>query len=191
MTKHLRIGFLILAVIATACPRRRAPPSPSDKPQDWVVLPQEEALKLMTPCSRSFPPDLSGYWVLGDKDIGQAETRFQEALTRILRRVSKEDRENSPGRWYAQYAGFFRNGRKIIYVNAVGDGPMEMGWRQRAVNICDGGMMSFGAVLDLDRDAVDSFEFNGKFAGHVRMSDADDVDAAQPGVAPAGASPRR
>jgi hypothetical protein len=177
---RLWVGALILAALAAAC--RRTPP-PATEGKEWVVLPEKEALKLTRPCSRSFPPGLSGYWALSEKDVERAETRFEEALNRTLKRVSKEDREGSPGRWYAQYAGFFRHGHKVIYVNAVGQGILESGWRQRAVTICDGGLTSFGAVLDLDRDAVDSFEFNGTLAGDIRLTDAEDVDAA--------ASPRR
>ena len=182
--KRLVVTSLVLAAMATACSRKKT------SGQDWVVLPETEALRLTRPCSRSFPPGLAGYWTLGDKDVERAEKRFQEALTRTLRRVSKEDREGSPGRWYAQYAGFFRNGRKVVYVNAVGQGPFDDEWRQRVVTICDGGLMSFGAVLDLDRDAVDSFEFNGTMAGSIRISDAEDVDAASPALPADGASPR-
>lgn len=159
--------------------------------KDWVVLPESEALKLTTPCSRGFPPGLSGYWELKDADIQRAQTRFQEALDQSLRRVAKDELDGSPGQWNAQYAGFFRQGQKVVYVNAIGGGVPDEGWRKHAVKICDGGLMSFGAVLDLQRDAVDSFEFNGTYAGAIRMADPRDAGAAQPGVAPDGASPRR
>jgi len=187
--KPLVVSCLILAAMAMACGKKRTSPPASTERQDWVVLPEKEALALTRPCSRSFPPDLSGYWTPGEKDVERAETRFQEALNRTLRRASKEDREGSPGRWYAQYAGFFRNGHKVIYVNAVGQGIPGSEWRQRVVTICDGGLMSFGAVLDLDRDAVDSFEFNGTIAGHIQMRDAENVDAARPTVPADGTSP--
>ena len=147
--------------------------------REWVVLPEKEAVTLMSPCSRSFPPDLVGYWDLGDAEIQRAEIRFLEALKLHLRRIPKDEREDVPGRWNAQYAGFHRHGRKVVYVNAVADGVAE-DWRKRAIRICDGGLISFGAVLDLDRDSVDSFEFNGTVGGPIPLGDAAGPDAVQP-----------
>jgi hypothetical protein len=175
MKQRLLVGLLVLASIPPACAgRKRASPSASAHGNDWVVLPEKEALALKTPCSRSFPPDLSGYWKLTDTDVDRAETRFQEALIRALGQVSEEERPGSSARWHAQYAGFFRDGHKVIYVNAIGGALIDLidqGWRDRAVILCDGGLQSFGAVLDLDRDTVDSFEFNGSLTP-IRMRDA-------------------
>jgi hypothetical protein len=173
MKQRLLVGLIVLASMPPACAgKKRASPSASARGNDWVVLPEKEALALKTPCSRSFPPDLSGYWKLTDTDVDRAETRFQEALIRALGQVSEDERPGSSARWHAQYAGFFRNGHKVIYVNAIGsDGLFDQGWRDRAIILCDGGLHSFGAVLDLDRDTVDSFEFNGKVTGPVRMRD--------------------
>jgi hypothetical protein len=174
-----RLAILIVTIAVVASCRKSG--------KDWVVLPEKEALKLTEPCSRPFPRGLSGYWELGDAEIARAEMRFQEALRQELRRLPSDERDAVPGVYYAQYAGFFREKHKVIYVNAVGDGE---GWRDRASLICDGGVMSFGAVLDLDRDSVDSFEFNGTIAGPIRMV-APTEDAAQKGGAADGAAPRR
>jgi hypothetical protein len=104
-------------------------------------------------------------------------------------RVSKDQQKGSPGAWIAQYGGFFRKGHKVVYVNAVGRGFTGEGWRDRAIRICDGGLLSFGAVLDLDTDTVDSFEFNHAMTGPIRMNGPTNEDAAQRGVAPDGRSP--
>jgi hypothetical protein len=176
MTKPLSIFIAI--VLVSSCRKSG---------KDWVVLPEKEALELKQPCSRPFPEGLSGYWELGNKEIQRAELRFQGAMIEALKCVSKEESEAAPGVYYAQYAGFFRNGHKVVYVNAVGDSVP--GWRDHAIKLCDGGVMSFGAVLDLDSDAVDSFEFNGKFAGRVQMRNGCFEGAAQHGVAPDGRSP--
>lgn len=138
--------------------------------KDWVVLPEGQALELMHPCSRSFPSGLSGYWKLTGADVDRAQQRFQDALRRELKRLPEDERDGVPSVYNAQYAGFFRDGRRVIYVNAVGDSPITQAWRDRAILICDGGAMSFGAILD--RDTVDSFEFNGTFAGPIRMIDS-------------------
>jgi hypothetical protein len=174
MNQRLLVGLMVLASMPLACAGKKgASPSASAGGNDWVVLPEKEAQALKMPCSRSFPPDLSGYWKLTDTDIDRAETRFQEALIRALGQVSNDQRERSPALWHAQYAGFLRNGHKVVYVNAIGsDGLFDQGWRDRAIILCDGGLQSFGAVLDLDRDTVDSFEFNGTVAGSIRMRDA-------------------
>jgi hypothetical protein len=174
MNQRLVVGLMVLASMPAACAgKETASPSASARGDDWVVLPEEEALALKTPCSRSFPPDLSGYWKLTDADVDRAETRFQEALIRALGQVSEDERPGSAAPWHAQYAGFFRNGHKVVYVNGIGsDGLLDQGWRDRAIILCDGGLQSFGAVLDLDGDTVDSLEFNGTVAGPIRMRDA-------------------
>jgi hypothetical protein len=174
----LRRAILVVAVVGGIACRKSG--------KEWVVLPEKEALKLTEPCSRPFPRGLSGHWALGDVEIARAEVRFQEALRQVLRRLPSDERDGVPSVYYAQYAGFFREGHKVVYVNAVGDGE---GWKDRAILICDGGAISFGAVLDLDRDSVDNFEFNGTMAGPIRMV-APSEDAAQRGVATDGASSR-
>src|SRR5438067_1533001 len=100
MVPRAGVGLLIMGLMTTGCERKSISPQ-----QDWTVLANEEALKLTTPCSRSFPAGLSGYWPLAHEDIERAENRFQETLTRTLSRLSKKDREGAPGRWHAQYAG--------------------------------------------------------------------------------------
>jgi hypothetical protein len=165
---RLRGAILIAAVGLVASCRKSG--------KEWVVLPKKEALALMEPCSRSFPRGLSAYWDMGDADVARAELRFQEALRHALRRLPSEEKRAVPGVYHAQYAGFFRDGHKVIYVNAVGEGQ---GWRDHAILICDGGVISFGAVLDLDRDSVDSFEFNGTMGGAIRMLPLSE-DAPQP-----------
>lgn len=173
---------LIIAVALLSC---------DSDGKNWTALSEQEAHVLIQPCSRSFPKGLSGYWMPERTEIQLAETRFQEALTRSLRRVAKSEHESVPPAWYTQYAGFFRNGRKVIYVNAVRSDVMVEGWRDRAIVMCDGGIGSFGAVLDLDRDVVDSFEFNGSIGGPIQLDAAEDEKAAQSNVVPETASPRR
>jgi hypothetical protein len=185
--KTLKTALMLAAACAISCRRGG---------KDWTVLSEKESQSLMMPCSRSFPAGLSGYWRLADSDVQRAETGFQAALNRSLKRVPKEERGFAPPVYYAQYAGFFRNGRKVVYVNAIGSWPKEPGnedmvggWRERAIRMCDGGIGSFGAVLDLDRDTVDSFEFSGTIGGPIPMDEPRGDEAAQPGVAD-GPGPR-
>jgi hypothetical protein len=147
--------------------------------KEWVVLPEKEALVLMEPCSRPFPAGLSGYWKPDPGSLARAEARFQEAIPRALARVPKEERGFAPPVYLGQYAGFYRGGRHVIYVNAVGhlgDKPgasnMVEGWRTRALDLCDGGLLSFGAVFDVERDLVDAFAFNGTIGGPIELQEA-------------------
>lgn len=126
------------------------------------------------PCSRPFPAGLAGSWEPSEADIERAEAKLPSAIQAALLRLRPEDRRQSPTRYYRQYAGFLRDGRRVLYVNAVADAVERAagnstlpGWRETLVNICDGGSVTFGAVYDLEKDAIDSFFFNGSFAGRL------------------------
>jgi hypothetical protein len=73
-----------------------------------------------------------------------------------------------PNHYHRQYAGFLREGRRVIYVNAVGheigeelSGSLLGELDTRARVICDGGEITFGAVFDPQSGRFDSFAFNG------------------------------
>lgn len=78
-------------------------------------------------------------------------------------------RSYEPARYYRQYAGFFRNARPVVYINALDETWIQLrahdtgvdSWRDRAVTICDGGTSVFGAVFDPATKLFDSFEVNG------------------------------
>ena len=54
-----------------------------------------------------------------------------------------------------------------MYVNAVPVDATESDWRNRAVKMCDGGILSFGAVFDVDLGGFDSFYFNAALSGRL------------------------
>ena len=139
-----------------------------------TVLPFDEARKMRHPCSRPFPPGLDGWWKPKSDDIERADRKLTNAVDAAFQRLEAKRREHRPDRYYRQYAGFLRDGKRVLYVNALGrqlsDGERwwkieSRGWRDEFHNICDGGTTTFGAVYDLGKDAFDSFMFNGTIGG--------------------------
>jgi len=88
------------------------------------------------------------------------ESRF----TRISRLRSKSGimhaRVEHPARYYRQYVGIIVGKRKLIYVNAFCDDKPPSYWRERAVNVCDGGC-SWGVVYDIVTGEFSELELNG------------------------------
>jgi hypothetical protein len=128
------------------------------------------------PCSRDFPSDLSGWWQPSTDDVMRADRHLAEALHAHTAVLSPQDRDRAPQRYYRQYMGMVRGGRRVMYVNAIGvatlagsgeEVPIDEKWRRSTISICDGGLMSFGAVFDLQSDRFDAFSFNADFAGRV------------------------
>jgi len=88
-------------------------------------------------------------------DVARAEKHLEAAIDAAFARLDDE-REQRPLAYSRQYAGFLRDGHRVLYVDA---GPSAM---------CDGGASSFGAVFDLERDAFDSFSFSGRADGPLK-----------------------
>jgi hypothetical protein len=80
----------------------------------------------------------------------------------------EEGHSPSPGDYYRQYAGFVIGGRRVIYVNGVADSAVRstnpnqpFDWRTQAVQICDGGTVTFGVEYDPQTRQFSNFAFNG------------------------------
>ncbi len=125
---------------------------------------------MRSPCSRPFPDRLVGWWEPSARDIARAETKLAAAIDEAFLRLEPEARVDRPDLYYRQYMGFLRDGKRVLYVNglgqnvieeAVGDG-MRQSWASRYINLCDGGVLTFGAVYDLELDVVQSFYFNAR-----------------------------
>jgi hypothetical protein len=85
-----------------------------------TVLPFEEAKKMKRPCSRPFPAGLDGWWKPTSEDIERADRRLTSAVDAAFQRLEAKWREHRPDRYYRQYAGFVRDGKRVLYVNALG-----------------------------------------------------------------------
>jgi hypothetical protein len=78
--------------------------------------------------------------------------------------------------YYRQYGGLVVGGRRIVYVNSVhqdiarnmydredarGFYPAPDAWRERAIQVCDGGPIVFGVEYDSEAETFGNFAFNG------------------------------
>jgi len=130
--------------------------------REWTVVSRSAARDMTRPCSRRFPEELTGYWRPGHDDIARAERALPRAID-IAYAELRASGENArrPEPYWRQYAGFFRGGKRVVYVHAIGDPFPEEGWPSDYIRVCDGWISSFGAVYDPAADAFDSLEFNG------------------------------
>lgn len=111
-------------------------------------------------------------------EIERLERHLVSVLEKALARVILEQGERRPAAsdYYRQYGGFYRSGRRVVYVNGVHQrvvhevtGCAAACWTSEPLGLCDGGLMGFGAVYDVAADRLDGFEFDGRFSGRIRM----------------------
>ena len=143
----------------------------AERSNDWTILPRNEAEKMRRLCTRPFPDGLGGLWDPSQADVERAEKKLPAAIDAAFARLLRaEDRRRRPDRYYRQYAGFLRNGKRVLYVNGMWNETLRNDSRQSRItfgDMCDGGTNFFGAVYDLERDAFDTFFFSGRFEGPV------------------------
>lgn len=126
-----------------------------------VILYGEAARPLFDQCSRSSPAQVEGFWPPTAQDIQQLES----ILPRFLAAQHLRDgaplnlRRTQSLNYYKQYAGFLRNGRKMIYLNASSE--ISTTWLQEATIVCDGGEAFFGVEYDVESGQWSDFQFNG------------------------------
>lgn len=136
-----------------------------------AVLSAPEAAKAIQACSRRHPTDLAGYWRPGRAELDRLELllpyAFHVALARLV--LQPDQKHPAPQDYVRQYAGFYRHGRRHIYVNAVERGTIERAapttWRTTAVRLCDGGLAGFGVLYDVEAGTFGPLEFDGRRSG--------------------------
>ena len=128
-----------------------------DRTEEWgAVLPANEAARLMKPCSRDFPARLSGYWKPSPEGLASLEIRLRPLISPALSRVELGSQTRKAADYKLQYAGFYRQREKGIYVNAVELWDVSERWQDRALIICDGGDSAFGIVHDVETKRFDN-----------------------------------
>jgi hypothetical protein len=168
---------LVLCTGVSGCQRREDADNPLRS--DWgVVLPVQEQIKLPEYCAPSRASDLSGQWTPGRTEIDRLERRLPPVLGDALSRVilEKDEKLPRPGDYYRQYGGFYRDGRRIVYVCGLHRGLVEMtaktmepqAWMHRALGANDAGLAVFRVLYDVDADKFGSVQFEGRFSGSVR-----------------------
>jgi hypothetical protein len=67
-----------------------------------------------------------------------------------------------PGGYFRQYLGIVLDGRRAVYVNAFRGAESFPSWRERAVQVCDGGNDFWGAIYDPATRRFSRLGFNGE-----------------------------
>jgi hypothetical protein len=125
-----------------------------------ALLPRELAATVVQQCSRAVPR-ISGTWQPSESQIRQLE-----ADVRLLEGHKDEACCNpaaslkDPLRYYRQYVGVIRDGRRLIYINAFRD-PAPPDWRTAPVVVCDGGDGYWGVLYDPALRTFSQLAFNG------------------------------
>lgn len=172
-TKHLFVAALALAVAACAPPSEAPPAAVQDEAASlWTadtrtVLTEEAARDLTHQCSRASPGPVEDLWTPSDADIAALE---DELILLVARELEARGESPSPGDYYRQYAGFVIGGKRMIYVNGVDAAGIDAdpgpafhpsNWQAYAIQICDGGTITFGAEYDPETGVFRNFAFNG------------------------------
>ena len=170
--KHLWLA-LFLAVAGCA----PTPPEPVAAQEEiaelWTadtrtVLTGDAARTLTRQCSRVSPGPVESLWTPTDAEVDALEN---DLILLVARELEEAGESPSPGGYYRQYAGFVIGGKRIIYVNGVDETAIErepnpahpFDWRTQAVQICDGGTITFGVEYDPATGQFSNFAFNGGF----------------------------
>src|SRR5258706_6116 len=115
-------AVLALSMALSGCQRREDSLSTAGANHmrpDWgVVLPVHEQAKLPEYCARPSPSGLTGQWTPTRAEIDRLERRLPSIVSAALVRVILEKDETlpRPSDYYRQYGGFYRDGRRVVYV---------------------------------------------------------------------------
>jgi hypothetical protein len=172
------VKSLVLATMVAAGACAPTPPESAavqeNVAQLWTaetrtVLIGETARALARQCSRISPGPVEDVWTPSAEEIEALE---DDLILRVARELAQAGQNPSPGGYYRQYAGFVIGGRRIIYVNGVDESAVDddageavrrpgYSWRTHAVQICDGGTITFGVEYDPATRQFSNFAFNG------------------------------
>lgn len=121
-----------------------------------AILPDSEAEAVLTQCTR-LTPKAESYFT---PDADQVDLAEAELIEGALGKFSGAP--DVPFDQYArQYVGFRSHGRPFLYLNATRFfKPVESAWREHAVEMCDGGDSSWGAVFSLTEGKFVSLSVN-------------------------------
>lgn len=161
--------FLLLSALFLAACAQSAPPPPQTSvfsPEMRTVLSGDAARTLTHQCSRVSPGPAASVWTPTEADLNALEVRLAPVLETHLRQAAESA---APTDYYLQYAGFVIGGKRMIYVNGLHRDAIErdanpdhpFDWRTQAVQICDGGAITFGVEYYPDNGEFSRFAFNG------------------------------
>jgi hypothetical protein len=164
------IALFVCACAPVAGPT--APPAAQERPalllgpDTRTLLVGDAALSLTHQCSRISPGPVERPWSPTTAQLDAADNALAAYLAGRLHDIQSA---SSPGDYYRQYAAFEIGGRRVLYINGVHTSTIErqsdparaFDWRTAAVQICDGGSITFGVEYDVTTRQFANFAFNG------------------------------
>ena len=147
-----RLGALLIAAAIAACAAApRAGPIDGDGYRGCVLQPRAE-YRAELECDE--------VWLPGASEIAAAE----RGLAAFVKGEAPELAAKLP-RYYRQYVGIVRNGRKLIYINAMHEESLaedpELDPTSGLIFTMDGGDWYFQLEYDVDARAYLEFGING------------------------------
>jgi hypothetical protein len=171
--KHLLLVFLFATAACAPTPSEPPPGAAQEVAELWTadtrtILTGDAARMLARQCSRISPGPVEEVWTPTDAEVDALEN---DLLLLVARGLEGAGQSPSPGGYYRQYAGFVIGRKRVIYVNGVDETAIQRApnpdhpfdWRTQAVQICDGGAITFGAEYDPATRQFANFAFNGGF----------------------------
>jgi len=182
MMRFLLLPLVLLGALgcsASPSPKVPAAPPVPAAPRRWVVISAEEAPNVFVQCSRPAPREKDGpFWAPSAAEIEGLEA----GLGGYLREKGHAKQGDDLSRFYRQYVGFVRSGRKLIYLNAFSADELENDlrlcreypgqmpkdlcdpdeWRHPTTITCDGGDDYWGLEYDPQTKDYSQLAFNGE-----------------------------
>ena len=130
-----------------------AAPAPMTAPEPpvygtTVPFPGARAADLVSQCSR-WPPAIDGGWDISPEDLVQLEVDFARIAALEAHRCCADGaRVPDPLAFHRQVVGVVYDGRRMIYVSAVGKTEPDPSWHAEPVRVCDGGATFWGVLYD-------------------------------------------
>ena len=126
---------------------------------DYVVLPKEHAKTILGQCSRN-TPSYESEWTPTKEQIEELEANLDKLNCIMSKECCGNGKiEGKASDYTRQYVGIISNGKKLIYINALGT-DLKVSINLPAI-VCDGGKSFWGAVFDPETGEFSHLAFNG------------------------------
>ena len=129
----------------------------SQEQKPFVVLRSADAKVFKNLCSRTGLPKFDSAWQPSEGDIRTMESRLSRIS--LLQEKQRNVKIEHPEQYFRQYVGIILGKRKLIYINAFCIAVTS--WRQRGVNVCDGGNCFWGVLYDSETHEFSDLNVNG------------------------------
>lgn len=155
------LGLLLATSAVPVLAHVAAPPPPVRS----VLLPDAQAAAVVQQCSRAVPR-ITATWIPKASDIRRLESDLKHLKgQRANACCSPSAQMDDAQKYFRQYAGVVRNGRRLIYVNGFmqppANGPDGLDWKHTPVIACDGGTSFWGVLYDPATRVFTQLAFNG------------------------------